>query len=150
MIQWKQLTVPPICERLIGFSVPVNNKILVISYEGTHLINLNNNITVKHDYNFCEYDIYDPESGLAYYQEQEYKILGLHGGKPITTNLYGETLELNFNSETIAIHKQEKIIYSVKYTNFSGDWAVATFSGDGKYIILGCPYDFDFVVWQRN
>jgi hypothetical protein len=34
------------------------------------------------------------------------------------------------------------------YENFSGDWAVATFSPDGRSIALGCPYDFDVVVLE--
>jgi hypothetical protein len=38
----------------------------------------------------------------------------------------------------------------MKYANFSGAWAAATFSTDGKYVVLGCPYDFDFVVLERE
>lgn len=36
------------------------------------------------------------------------------------------------------------------YQNFSGDWAAATFSPDGQFILLGCPYDFDFRVWRLS
>jgi hypothetical protein len=38
----------------------------------------------------------------------------------------------------------------MKYKNFSGGWAAATFSPEARYILLGCPYDFDFVVLERN
>jgi hypothetical protein len=37
----------------------------------------------------------------------------------------------------------------MKYENFSGDWAIATYSPDGRYILLGCPYDFDFIALER-
>ena len=150
MTTWKQLKVPPICERLIGFSIPINNQILIISYEGTHLLSLDKDISIEHDYSFREYDIYDPDLGLANYQEIDYIILGLHGGKPIFKSAFQETIELDCNNETLTIIKQKKIIYSTKYNNFSGDWAMATFSLNGKYIILGCPYDFDFRVWRRS
>jgi hypothetical protein len=47
MVEWRKLSVPPICERMIGFSVPQNGEVLVISYEGMHLIRLDSAIAVS-------------------------------------------------------------------------------------------------------
>jgi hypothetical protein len=40
MEQWRSLPIPGICERMIGFSVPRDDTVLVVSYEGTHLVRL--------------------------------------------------------------------------------------------------------------
>ena len=68
MDQWQRLPVPPICERMIGFSVPQDGEVLVVSYEGMHLLRLGPEVTVETDEGFAEYDRYDPESGLARYR----------------------------------------------------------------------------------
>ena len=149
MSQWKKLHVPPICERMIGFSVPRDREILVISYEGTHILRLSSEVAVETDFDFAEYDIYNPELGIAQYRNCEYNIIGLHGGNPILDSPNGEKLELNTYSEILSVTSQEATVFSMKYENFSGDWAIATLSPDGQFIILGCPYDFDFVVLQR-
>jgi hypothetical protein len=75
MSKWKRLRVPPICERVVGFSVPQSGEVLVISYEGMHLLHLANEITVTTDDQFAEYDLYDPDSGKANYQERAIKSL---------------------------------------------------------------------------
>ena len=62
MSKWQKLRVPPICERIIGFSIPQANAVLVISYEGVHLLHLANEITVTTDDQLAEYDINDINS----------------------------------------------------------------------------------------
>ncbi len=123
---------------------------LIISYEGLHILHLGNEITVKTDGQFTEYDLYEPDSGIARYQEKNYQIIGLHGGNPVTESSGGERLVLDSESETLSIVRNQQTDYSMKYKNLSGDWAAATFSPDGKYVILGCPYDFDFVILERE
>ena len=49
MSDWKEVKMPPICERQIGFSIPEDNQFLVVSYEGTHLVTLGDEISVEHD-----------------------------------------------------------------------------------------------------
>ena len=150
MSNWKLRDVPPICERMIGFSVPLNGRILVVSYEGTHTIHLSTEITVEHDDEYIEYDIYDPETGIARYGEHDYSIIGLQGGHPLLRSPQGETLILDADSETLTVNHDGEIVYTLKYENFSGDWAAVTFSPDGQWIALGCPYDFDFVLLERK
>ena len=150
MSKWQKLRVPQICERMIGFSVPQAGEMLVISYEGVHILHLGNEITVKTDDKFAEYEIYDPDLGIARYQEKSYQIIGLHGGNPIIESLAGDRLLLDTKAETLSIVGNDQTDFSMKYKNFSGDWAAATFSTDGRYVVLGCPYNCDFVVLERE
>jgi hypothetical protein len=56
---WQRIPTPDICERMIGFSVPQEDTVLVVSYEGTHLVRLGPPVTVETDNTYCEYDLYD-------------------------------------------------------------------------------------------
>jgi len=146
---WSLLAVPPFCERLIGFSVPVGDRSLVISYEAVHVLRLGESVTVDTDRNFAEYDIYDPETGIAEYAGTRFTIIGLHGGKPLLTTPYGARLELDQGKQTITVATRGAVEFAAHYENFSGDWASATFSPNGLYLLLGCPYAFDFRIWRR-
>ena len=149
MALWHQLEVPYICERMIGFSVPQDRKVLVVSYEGMHIVNLSKPITVSTDNDYAEYDCYDPDTGIAKYADREWQIIGLFPGAPLTTRPNGDTLVLDQPSLSVSVIRDGAPIWSEIYENFSGDWAAATFSDDDWYIVLGCPYDFDFRVWER-
>jgi hypothetical protein len=150
MSEWKRLTLPSICERLVGFSIPNEGKILVISHEGMHLLRLTPEISVDTDDELAEGDLYDPNLGIAHYRDCDYQIIGLHGGSPIVRSPRNERLLLDTESETLSVLWSGEVAFSLKYENFSGDWATATFSPEGRYIVLGCPYDFDFVVLERG
>jgi len=147
--EWHRLKVPPFCERIIGFSVPLDGEVLVVSNEGVHLLSLDSDITVESNLESDQFDNYDPHSGIASYREKDFQIIGLHGGNPILKSPLGEILLLDNNSETLSLSQNAEVVFSMKYKNFSGDWTAVTFSPDGRYIVLGCPYDFDFVVLER-
>jgi hypothetical protein len=135
---------------MIGFSVPQADEVLVMSYEGTHLLTLGDEISVVTDEDFIEYDIYDPETGVAEYRGKKYQIIGLQGGSPLLDGKDRERLVLDEDAETLAVTQRDKVVFSTRYSNFSGDWAAATFSPDSRYIVLGCPYDFDFMAFKRS
>ncbi|HYQ02770.1 MAG TPA: hypothetical protein VER96_29065 [Polyangiaceae bacterium] len=149
LISWVPVTVPSFCERLIGFSVPISNRSLVISYEAVHLLTLGETASVSTD-DVAEYDIYDPDTHSAQYQGVVYTIIGLHGGNPLLTSPDGRDLKLDQNRLALEVTSGSTIELSTTYQNFSGDWVAATFSTDGRFILLGCPYDFDFRVWRRS
>lgn len=149
MAEWRQLVVPHICERLIGFSLPQDDTVLVVSYEGTHLVRLGTPVTVETDSEYGEYDLYDPDRGICRYRGREWVMIGLFHGRPILTSR-GEQLMLNTDTETVSVVRDNEEAWSATYENFSGDWAAVTFSPDGRFIVLGCPYDFDFRVWERS
>ncbi len=150
MNDWRRVPVPSFCERLIGFSVPKGGRVLAISYEAVHLLTLATEVSVLTDEDFAEYDIYDPDAGTASYQREEYRIIGLHGGQPVLDGPDGELLALNQSASTLSVVRAGTRTFHTRYSNFSGDWAAATFSPDGRYIVLGCPYDFDFMVLVRE
>ena len=146
---WRRIPVPSLCERMIGFSVPQGETVLVLSQEGRHLVSLNSPVTVETNHSCGEYDHYNPVTGICRYMEKTWQIIGLHPGHPILGSPQGEWLELDETAETVSVFLGTKEIWSASFENFSGDWAAATFSPDGRFIVLGCPYDFDFRVWQR-
>lgn len=150
MAEWRQLSMPGFCERMIGFSVPLNDTILVISYEGMHLLRLGPSVTVNTDLEYREYDLYDPDAGICRYLGKEWDIIGIHPGRPILSVRQDERLVLDIASETVSVVRADRVVWSSDYANFSGDWAAATFSPDGRFIVVGCPYDFDFRVFERQ
>jgi hypothetical protein len=85
-----------------------------------------------------------PSRGVAYH------IIGLHGGTPLTVAPQDDRFELNPQQQTLAVVTSSGRTLDVRYENFSGDWAAATFSPDGRFLLLGCPYDFDFRAWRRS
>jgi len=135
---------------MIGFSVPQGDTVLVVSYEGMHLVRLGTPVTVETDPEYAEYDLYDGESGVCRYLGREWDIIGLFPGRPVLTSCDGEQLVLNTEAETLSVVHGSEEVWSSTYENFSGDWAAVTFSPDGRFIVLGCPYDFDFRVWERS
>lgn len=84
---WRRLAVPGICERMIGFSVPEDDSVLVVSYEGIHLVWLAEPVTVETDSEYREYDLYDPNTGVCRYRGREWNIIGLCPGRPVLTGL---------------------------------------------------------------
>lgn len=146
---WQRIPVPNICERMIGFSIPQDDTVLVVSYEGMHLVRLDPPVTVETDEDYFEYDLYEPATGIARYYDRDWQVIGLHPGRPLLTSPQGESLQLDEQAETVSVLVAGEVVWSSSFKNFSGDWAAATFSPDGRFIVLGCPYDFDFRVWQR-
>ena len=145
---WRQLRVPDICERMMGFSVPQDHTVLVISYQGMHLVRLGHPVTVECDSGYSD-DLYDPKSGVSRYRGREWDIIGLFPGRPLVTGRDGERLVLDADGLTVSVVVEGVPVWSSEFENFSGDWAAATFSPDRRFIVLGCPYDFDFRVWER-
>lgn len=146
---WQQLPVPYICERMLGFSVPQDDTVLVVSYEGTHLVRLGSPVGVETDPDYTEYDLYDPDAGVCRYRDRIWDIIGLFPGRPLLNGRDGARLVLDPAGLTVSVIRGDEPVWSSAFENFSGDWAAVTFSPDGRFIVLGCPYDFDFRVWER-
>ena len=150
MSEWRRVPVPEVCERMIGFSVPQDGVVLVVSYEGLHLVTLGPPAGVETDPAHGEYDLYDPRAGVCRYRGREWQVLSLHPGRPLLAGRGGERLLLDAEAETLSVVEDGEEVWSAGYENSSGDWAAATFSPDGRFIVLGCPYGFDFRVFERH
>jgi hypothetical protein len=147
---WKQLHVPDYCERMIGFSVPQGDTVLVGSYEGMHLITLSDPAIVETDYEYTEFDCYNPGTGIAHHLGRDWQIVGPYPGRPHHFSTLGEELQLDAKTLTNSVVRYGQVTWTSSYKNFSGDWAAATFSPDGRFIVLTCPYDVDSRIWERT
>ena len=139
--RWVQVKLPHIFERMLGFSLPVNGNIAIISYEGIHVVNVEGAVTARHDRTKPEGgDLYDDKRGVLNYNGVEYNILGVYGGKGILESETGEKLHLDLTRGRFVVSEEignTTISYSFK--DMSGDWAKLTFSEDSRYILLGMP-----------
>jgi hypothetical protein len=147
---WESIPLPWICERALAFSVPRDDNILIVSSEGMHLLHIGKSVTVETDDSQCERDRYNSAAGVCQYKGREWTMLGLYGGNPLLTSSRGEWLELDVAANTLSVFLGGEQVWSTNFGSFSGDWAAATFSPDGRFIVLGCPYGFDFRIWERK
>lgn len=148
MSAWQSVPLPSICERAIAVSIPRNNQFLVVSYEGMHLVTFYPTPSVETDTSLPEYAAYNTETHTATFHDTAYPMIGLHGGHPRLNSQLQETLEIR--GEQLAIRSQDGTVLTRPFKNFSGDWVTATFSDDDAFVLLACPYDFDFVLLRRT
>ena len=148
---WHSIPVPGFCERMIGFSVPVERDVLLLTYDGLKMMHISKPITISTlDDHADPHDFYDPDTGFADYRGIRWELLGIHPGRPVLERPNGERLSVDDSALRISVRRLDATVWESEYENFSGDWVAATFSPDDWYILLGCPYDFDFRVWERR
>jgi hypothetical protein len=145
---WKTLSIPYFCERLIAFSIPEDDEVWVMSYEGLHRITLRPEVRIWTDPEHAEdYDVYDADQGVLNYRGRQYPMLGLHDGEPLLRGPRGELLELDDSRERLMVRDRQGGLKQVIGYGHS-DWAMATFSVDGSYLVLGT--DERFQVFQET
>jgi hypothetical protein len=141
---WEAVEIPPLrsLERMLGFSLPVDNQIAIVAYEGIYVIRLLDPSEVEFDGRYPEGgDVYDWEHQVLEYRGARFEMLGLYGGKPLLMGESHERLVLNLGDETLAVQDSDgKTGFEFRFRDLSGDWAYATFSRDFRYILLGMPY----------
>lgn len=160
---WNLLNTPEaqeICERMLGFSLPVKHQLVIISYEGIHVINLQRPEDVQHEYDYPEGgDIYRRKEQVLEFQGNKFQIVGVFGGSPILHSQRDEQLTLTstkimpgqskITTRIIQVKKEKGFVsFEFPFEDLSGDWAYASFSADSNYIVVGAPYNF--YVFQRN
>ncbi len=141
---WERINLPKfICERFIGITIPIDNIIHIISYQGVHTINLSKPDIVVSDESFPEgKGLYDFETNILSYNNNRFRVIGLNGGKPIFENSKGEQLIIDTKNEVIKINNiHGDLEFCYRYDDFSGDWIAATFSENGDFLLLLSPYD---------
>jgi hypothetical protein len=131
-------------ERLIGFSIPENdNELLAISYEGIHILIIDN-AQINTDLNYPEGgDIYNWKDGTIVYKNNKWRVIGLFKETSIIINRYDEQISIQ-NKEcmnyVMNITCKSDVIFTHEFEDFSGDWRCATFSESGNLVVLGAPY----------
>ena len=142
---WRQIILPSgIFERIIGFSLPINEQVAVIAYDAIYLVKLDTQDEFVRDTLHPEgRDIYDEHRQLLAYHDQVFGILGLHGGNPLLESKYGESISIDKEQEVLRVQeKGGNIALEFTFEDFSGDWVCASFSKDSNFLLLGMPYDF--------
>ena len=149
---WKRLALPFICERIIAFSIPENNQILVMSWDELLCVTLAPEIcvsTVKKGEEI--FDIFDENRSILTLNEDIHPMLGLYGGVPILRNFKGDMLSLEPQEERLVVlSKSYEIKQIIEFWDESGDWRWATFSVDNCYLIIGVPYTLLVYKWVKE
>ncbi|MHB9134540.1 MAG: hypothetical protein ACYDBB_25995 [Armatimonadota bacterium] len=148
-MSWQHLKHGSLFERMIGFSLPIDGIVAVISYEGIHLIPLAQPDAVIHHPELAEGgDAYDWKHQRFDFAGLSFSMLGLYGGTPRLLSSHGEQLAFATGDELILHNTSGEIVFSYTYNDLSGDWWVVTFSPDDEYIIFGLPYELD--IFRRD
>lgn len=160
---WRMQSTPDaqdICERLLGVTFPVEQQVLVISYEGVHVVDLDGSWHVQHDTRYPEgRGICDWKNQRVTYKEKQFQILSASGKQSSLHNAYGERLVFTHKKHRLpgqmtikqtfhVLDKQGSILLEYAFDDFSGDWMNISFSADSNAIVLASPYHF--CVFERT
>jgi hypothetical protein len=143
-MEWQPIALPGyIAERFIAVSIPLGSEVALVSYEGIHMLDLEDPLRVRHDRS-------SPEGGKHFdkhlcvldFEGKKFRMLGLCGGAPILRSSHGDAVNLEKAAERLVVRGPAGPALEYKYEDLSGDWAFASFSEDGRYVVLGLPYEF--------
>ena len=135
---------------MVGFSIPVDGTVLIVGPVGLDRLHLGPPITVETDLAPRVEHRVAAGDWTCRHAGRDWQLVGLQGGQPLLTSSAGEWLELDEDNRVVSVFVGTDPVWSSGFDNSSGDWAAATFSPDGTFIVLGCPYGFDFRVWHRS
>lgn len=140
---WKPIQLPYIFERMIAFSIPAADVVWILSYEGLHRLTLVPRPEVWTEPKHAEdYGLLDADGTLLVYAGQRIPMLGLYGGEPLLRHPKGQQLAPHFDSERVDVLAPDgSIEQAITFKDLSGDWGFATFSADGRYLLVGIPYE---------
>lgn len=134
---WRALNIPDafdICERILGITFPVEQRILVISYSGIHVVDLDGSWYVYDDERYPEGgDIYDSRNGRVIYDGKTYQVLGVRRDQVSLRNGYGEHIIFSHNrhrapgqmtlTQSCQVRgKQGEVLLEYEFDDPSGDW----------------------------
>lgn len=144
---WRELKVPYVCERYIGFSVPRGREFWAVSYEGIHRLRIDSDgIVTLANYTGDRYaeggEYYDSRTSVLRFAGKEMRIVGRDGSRGISGSPSGESLVLLSEVSTLRVADPDgAALFEYRYVELSGDWAVATFTHNWQHILVGLPYD---------
>jgi hypothetical protein len=148
-MNWQRVKHGYICERIIGFSLPINGEVAVISYEGIHIVPLANPDSLSHHPEFAEGgNVYDADRHRLDFAGHNFCVLGLYGGQPRLCSSHGERISFDDGDVFTVSDANGRETFAHPYTDMSGDWRVVTFTPDDEYILFGIPYELE--IFRRD
>lgn len=158
---WIELKLPRLCNRIIGFSLPCEDFLYVMSSEALHHVRLGLQSTVTHDPGHAEdYEIFDTETNELTFKGVTLPMFGENGGTPIVKHPLGMTLrrgaagKVGPTGESLesfdVLDPAGKILRTITFADTSGDWCYGTFSRDGGYLLIGVPYALHVYQWVNR
>ena len=147
---YTEITIPSFCDRVIGFSIPESSTVWAMSRKGLHKIKLGLRTTVETNPNHAEdYEIFDTELNILDYKGIQSRMLGENGGEPILQSQMRHTLRRGSQGTVSAsgesresvdvVGADGKVLQQLRFLDTSGEWCHATFSEDGRYVVIGVP-----------
>jgi hypothetical protein len=142
---WEQLCLPISPKRVIAFSIPEEDKMWVLSYQGLHHVTLGPAASVT-TLALSELDgsVYDDEHGMLLMEGKRYPLLGQHGGVAVLELATGERAhlfpDLDMGSPGFVAWVPgvgETFRYLWPADEHSYGFVRGTFSADGRYIVVG-------------
>ncbi|HSI34685.1 MAG: hypothetical protein ACAI43_01330 [Phycisphaerae bacterium] len=136
---WEEMDRPYLFERMTEFSIPRDDRLLIASTEGLQYVRLSPEIAIDRVDASVEYlGDYDPV-----WDGVRFEMLGNWHCDPIIVHPDGgEVLDLDLEAQTLLVlGTGGDVRQEIRFDDMSGDWGVATFSADGKYLVIGVPYD---------
>lgn len=162
-VAWRRVECPSwTCERMIGFSLPVNGHLVLVCYCGIVTMDLANPTAWTLDDSEEAWeggDGYDTHAQRLHYRGTTYTMLGLHGGTPIHRSVAGDEVHLTpptvidarvgrYARTLLVRDPSGAVTLRFHFEELSGAWGQVTFSADGDLVIAGMP--FDLFVFARE
>lgn len=141
MQAWNEIKLPYLCERLIAFSVPSDEAIYVLSYEGFHRVSLAARPEIATDKVSAEnWTLYSKERKELSCEGVWHPAFGVFGGTPKVSSPLG-SIELDTRAEKLMLRTKDNKEQVINFHDLSGDWCFASFSPTGRLVALGSPYE---------
>lgn len=124
------------CERVRGISIPQNNTFFILGYDEVYKATIRKKVRTKRTH-------FDSNEDLAMVDSfKELSFTNRDPNAPIVSN-NNNRISYNFDPADDSVEVICNIsgeIRKIDFPTFSGDWFCATFSEDGKYMVLAEPY----------
>jgi hypothetical protein len=140
---WTEMELPIIGDRIVAFSFPEEDALLVLTESGLHELLLSPVPRLRHLLSSEEfYDSFDIDSAVLTYSGRRQVMHGDTGGEiPIGDHPNGDRLEVNTERELLLITDQDgRPRQSIDDFRISSGWAFAGFSEDDGYLTIGHPH----------